>query len=302
MEPTENQDVINQQQQTEQVAEPAQENVEEIKTSTENQPEGAATEVKPKEGIERPKENEEPLKDQPEVSDEIQKKLDRLREYEVKENEVNELRNRLGVKPEVDNLVFNAQRQMNIIENQVQQEYIRLCNEYGVDYRADKIDASANELLEKDPKAFYDLKYKLTELTNGLNAKREEVNNFIYNRNLTLARERNKQVFETSPAIAEVVDTLVRNGNIDVDMIDDVVAYGIKIAKEAYEMGKMFATSQEAKKSPAEILNNNVITQQGATSLPNNQLTLEDVQKMDLKTYAKNAALIDKLYAEGRLK
>lgn len=232
----------------------------------------------------------------------FRKKLDRLREYEVKENEVNELRNRLGVKPEVDNLVFNAQRQMNIIENQVQQEYIRLCNEYGVDYRADKIDASANELLEKDPKAFYDLKYKLTELTNGLNAKREEVNNFIYNRNLTLARERNKQVFETSPAIAEVVDTLVRNGNVDVDMIDDVVAYGIKIAKEAYEMGKMFATSQEAKKSPAEILNNNVITQQGATSLPNNQLTLEDVQKMDLKTYAKNAALIDKLYAEGRLK
>lgn len=79
MEPTENQDVINQQQQTEQVAEPAQENVEEIKTSTENQPEGAATEVKPEEGIEIPKENEEPLKDQPEVSDEIQKKTGQIK-------------------------------------------------------------------------------------------------------------------------------------------------------------------------------------------------------------------------------
>ena len=57
-----------------------------------------------------------------------------MKEYEVKENELTELRNRLGSEAPRDNLIFGAQRELAIVENQAQQDYIYLCNKYGVDY------------------------------------------------------------------------------------------------------------------------------------------------------------------------
>jgi len=289
---------------TEQVNEPVQENTNQEEKQTLNEsPLGApTTDVNPQEGVTNPEEKENVTETTLDTSNEIKEKLEKLAEYELKEKETQELRRRLGVGDKVDDFSFSAQRQLNIIENQVQQEYIKLCNMYGVDYRPEKINESATELKNKDPQAFYDLKYKLNELSNGLEAKRTEVNNLIAQRDLAMAMERHKQVFEASPAIGNVVNTLVQEGGVDGTQIDNIVQYGLAVAREAYEMGKLAAANETKAKSPAQILNNNVITQKAPGAPEVHELTLADVEKMDLKTYAKNRQLIDKLFMEGKLK
>jgi hypothetical protein len=260
--------------------------------------EGSGTQVDESEGINTPTEDKSSVEGEPKVSDEIQKKLDRLAEYEIKEKELNDLKGRLGVQDNVpDNQVFSAQQQLAIVENQAQQEYIRLCNEYGVDYRPDKIDASGKELKEKDPAAFYELRYKLEGLNNQIEAKRHEVETFIQQKEFNAAFERNKQVLETSPAISKVVKEYVDAG-LSPSEIDRVVASGLSIAQEAYEMGRQAALNEKAQVKPAQVLNNNTISQQTQSTpvVENKPFTLEDVANMDVETYKKHQKEIDKLF------
>ena len=267
-------------------------------TLNESQPEGSGTQVNESEGISTPTEEQPPVNDKPEVSDEIQKKLDRLAEYEVKEKELNDLKGRLGVKETIqDNQVFSAQQQLAIVENQAQQEYIRLCNQYGVDYRPDKIDASGKELLEKDPRAFYELRYQLEGLNNQIEAKRQEVETFIHQREMNAAFARNKQVFDASPAISRVVQHYMDAGASASD-IDGIVQSGLSIAQEAYEMGRQAALNEKAQVKPAQVLNNNTISQQTQSTpvVEEKKFTLDDVANMDIETYRKHQKEIDKLF------
>lgn len=261
-------------------------------------PEGATTSETAPEGTSTPTEDKNPVESKPEVSDEIQKKLDRLAEYEVKEKELSDLKDRLGVKETIrDNQIFSAQQQLAIVENQAQQEYIRLCNQYGVDYRPDKIDASGKELLEKDPQKFYELRYKLEGLNNQIEAKRQEVETFVQQREFSAAFERNKQVFDASPAISRVVKEYIDAGATPAD-IDGIVRSGLSIAQEAYEMGRQAALNEKAKVDPAKVLNNNTISQQSQSTpvVENKPFTLADVANMDAETYRKHQKEIDKLF------
>ena len=267
-------------------------------TTTESSPEGATTDETAPEGTSTPTEDKEPVESKPEVSEEIQKKLDKLAEYEVKEKELSDLKDRLGVKETIqDNQIFSAQQQLAIVENQAQQEYIRLCNEYGVDYRPDKIDASGKELLEKDPQRFYELRYKLEGLNNQIEAKRQEVETFVQQREFSAAFERNKQVFDASPAISRVVKEYIDAGATPAD-IDGIVRSGLSIAQEAYEMGRQAALNEKAKVDPAKVLNNNTISQQSQSTpvAESKPFTLEDVAKMDAATYKAHQKEIDKLF------
>lgn len=261
-------------------------------------PEGATTNETAPEGTSTPTEDKNSVESKPEVSDEIQKKLDRLAEYEVKEKELSDLKDRLGVKETIrDNQIFSAQQQLAIVENQAQQEYIRLCNQYGVDYRPDKIDASGKELLEKDPQKFYELRYKLEGLNNQIEAKRQEVETFVQQREFNAAFERNKQVFDASPAISRVVKEYIDAGATPAD-IDGIVRSGLSIAQEAYEMGRQAALNEKAKVDPAKVLNNNTISQQSQSTpvVENKPFTLEDIKNMDAATYKAHKSEIDKLF------
>lgn len=290
--------------QTEQTNEVVQENdgqveqpkVEETQTLNENPVEGSTTDVKPQEGIVEPPKEENSTEGQPMTSEEIQKRLDKLKEYEVKDNELNELRNRLGSQAPQDNTIFQARQQLAMVENLAQQEYIKLCNEYGVDYRPDMIDKSSQVLKEKDPQAYYDLKYKLNNICDGLEAKRNEVEGFVNRYELNNAIERNRKIFDTSPAVSTVMDGLLKEGFVTAANMDTVIQnYMMPIMREAYEAGRQSAA--QTPPSPAKVLNNSVITQQQATPLPQKQqFTLDEIASMDSATYKKYQAEIDKLF------
>ena len=270
--------------------------VEETQTSNESPVEDSTTDVKPQEGIVEPKEKENSAEGQPMTSEEIQKRLDKLKEYEVKDNELNELRNRLGSQAPQDNTIFQARQQLAMVENLAQQEYIKLCNEYGVDYRPDMIDKSSQVLKEKDPQAYYDLKYKLNNICDGLEAKRNEVEGFVNRYELNNAIERNRKIFDTSPAVSTVMDGLLKEGFVTAANMDTVIQnYMMPIMREAYEAGRQSAA--QTPPSPAKVLNNSVITQQQATPLPQKQqFTLDEIASMDSATYKKYQAEIDKLF------
>ena len=270
--------------------------VEEVQTSNESPVEGSTTDVKPQEGIVEPPKEENPTEGQPMTSEEIQKRLDKLKEYEVKDNEVNELRNRLGSQAPQDNTIFQARQQLAMVENLAQQEYIKLCNEYGVDYRPDMIDKSSQVLKEKDPQACYDLKYKLNNICDGLEAKRNEVEGFVNRYELNNAIERNRKIFDTSPAVSTVMDGLLKEGFVTAANMDTVIQnYMMPIMREAYEAGRQSAAQTPT--SPAKVLNNSVITQQQATPIPQQQqFTLDEIASMDSATYKKYQAEIDKLF------
>lgn len=290
--------------QTEQTNEVVQENdgqveqpkVEETQTLNENPVEGSTTDVKPQDGIVEPPKEENSTEGQPMTSEEIQKRLDKLKEYEVKDNELNELRNRLGSQAPQDNTIFQARQQLAMVENLAQQEYIKLCNEYGVDYRPDMIDKSSQVLKEKDPQAYYDLKYKLNNICDGLEAKRNEVEGFVNRYELNNAIERNRKIFDTSPAVSTVMDGLLKEGFVTAANMDTVIQnYMMPIMREAYEAGRQSAA--QTPPSPAKVLNNSVITQQQATPLPQKQqFTLDEIASMDSATYKKYQAEIDKLF------
>ena len=270
--------------------------VEENQTLNESPVEGSTTDVKPQEGIVEPPKVENSTEGQPMTSEEIQKRLDKLKEYEVKDNELNELRNRLGSQAPQDNTIFQARQQLAMVENLAQQEYIKLCNEYGVDYRPDMIDKSSQVLKEKDPQAYYDLKYKLNNICDGLEAKRNEVEGFVNRYELNNAIERNRKIFDTSPAVSTVMDGLLKEGFVTAANMDTVIQnYMMPIMREAYEAGRQSAP--QTPPSPAKVLNNSVITQQQATPLPQKQqFTLDEIASMDSATYKKYQAEIDKLF------
>ena len=290
--------------QTEQTNEVVQENdgqveqpkVVETQTLNESSVKDSTTNVKPQEGIVEPPKEKNSTEGQPMTSEEIQKRLDKLKEYEVKDNELNELRNRLGSQAPQDNTIFQARQQLAMVENLAQQEYIKLCNEYGVDYRPDMIDKSSQVLKEKDPQAYYDLKYKLNNICDGLEAKRNEVEGFVNRYELNNAIERNRKIFDTSPAVSTVMDGLLKEGFVTAANMDTVIQnYMMPIMREAYEAGRQSAA--QTPPSPAKVLNNSVITQQQATPLPQKQqFTLDEIASMDSATYKKYQAEIDKLF------
>ncbi len=270
--------------------------VEENQTLNEKPLEDSTSDVKPQEGIVEPPKEENSIEGQPMTSEELQKRLDKLKEYEVKDNELNELRNRLGSQAPQDNTVFQARQQLAMVENLAQQEYIKLCNEYGVDYRPDMIDKSSQVLKEKDPQAYYDLKYKLNNICDGLEAKRNEIEGFVNRYELNNAFERNRKIFDTSPAVSTVMDGLLKEGFVTAANMDTVIQnYMMPIMREAYEAGRQAAG--QTPPSPAKVLNNSVITQQQATPLPQKQqFTLDEIASMDSATYKKYQAEIDKLF------
>lgn len=277
-----------------------------IEQSTENKVDEGATNIQ-SEVDSKPVEETLPKVDTPNAKEDIEVLKKQLEEYRLKEEEVKQLSNRLGTNNFQDMQIFEANKQLDIIDNQAQQAYINLCNQYGVDYRPDKIEASANELMSKDPKAYYDLNYKLNQLDNVVNQQRNEIQNFVRRREIELSAQKYNKILQASPVLRQQLTGYldkVKPANPSKD-IDTFMQMAQAIQAEAFEYGKLFA-QQEQKKietSPENVLNNNSIVQgsNGGTTFGNKPLTMADIEKMDLATYSKYAKEIDKLRSEGRL-
>lgn len=239
---------------------------------------------------------------------ENEKLQDRLKEYQLREDEIKNLSQRIGTDNVGDIQIMQARNQLDIIDNQAQQAYITLCNQYGVDYRLDAIEKSSQELLEKDPKAYYDLKYKLERLDTEVANKRLEVETFIRNKETSDALASHNDMLNASPALKTAITNYLdtyRPANPK-GAIDEFVAMATPMYQEAFEMGRLYAQKEAMKANevkPSEVLNNSIMAAQ-TTHSPQEvrPFTRADIAKMDEPTFLKYEKEITRQMRLGLIK
>lgn len=292
--PQENSGVVNTTENKADVTEQPQDNVQ---TPSENVVDNQQT---PSENVQQPV-------DTPPVVDDVEQLKRQLQEYQLRDEELKNLSNRLGTDRVGDVQILQAQQQLDIVNNQAQQAYLQLCNEYGVDYRPDKIDASSLELKEKDPQKYYELLNRIQQLDNVVNAKRNEVNNYIYNKELNNAVMQYKDVFDASPAMASAVDAYIKsNYNLrPQDALNAFMQIAAPVYKEAFEYGKLFAQQEAIKNSnnPQTVLNNTVVGNNNSYATTNPRpFTLKEIEAMSQDEFERNEKEIDRQYRAGLIK
>jgi hypothetical protein len=227
-----------------------------------------------------------------------------VQEYQAKEQETRELLSRLGTDGTTDIQVLEAIKQRDIIDNQAQQAYVKLCNKYGVDYRAENIEASAKALKEKDPLAYYDLQYELGQLDNIVNEKRGVIDNFITQKQVQTSLNKYGQLLNASPALKQQLNSYLNTVPLTdpVNQIDTFMQMATAIQREAIEIGKILAQQQAQAQSPANVLNNSVMAQQTSYSAtPPKTWTRQEIAAMSDKEFAKYEKEIDRAVREGRV-
>lgn len=227
-----------------------------------------------------------------------------VQEYQAKEQETRELLSRLGTDGTTDTQVLEAIKQRDIIDNQAQQAYVKLCNKYGVDYRAENIEASAKALKEKDPQAYYDLQYELGQLDSIVNEKRGVIDNFITQKQVQTSLNKYGQLLNASPALKQQLNSYLNTVPLTdpVNQIDTFMQMATAIQREAIEIGKILAQQQAQAQSPANVLNNSVMAQQTSyAATPPKTWTRQEIAAMSDKEFAKYEKEIDRAVREGRV-
>lgn len=227
-----------------------------------------------------------------------------VQEYQAKEQETRELLSRLGTDGTTDIQVLEAIKQRDIIDNQAQQAYVKLCNKYGVDYRTENIEASAKALKEKDPQAYYDLQYELGQLDNIVNEKRGVIDNFITQKQVQTSLNKYGQLLNASPALKQQLNSYLDTVPLTdpVNQIDTFMQMATAIQREAIEIGKILAQQQAQAQSPANVLNNSVMAQQTSyAATPPKTWTRQEIAAMSDKEFAKYEKEIDRAVREGRV-
>ena len=227
-----------------------------------------------------------------------------VQEYQAKEQETRELLSRLGTDGTTDIQVLEAIKQRDIIDNQAQQAYVKLCNKYGVDYRAENIEASAKALKEKDPQAYYDLQYELGQLDNIVNEKRGVIDNFITQKQVQTSLNKYGQLLNASPALKQQLNSYLNTVPLTdpVNQIGTFMQMATAIQREAIEIGKILAQQQAQAQSPANVLNNSVMAQQTSyAATPPKTWTRQEIAAMSDKEFAKYEKEIDRAVREGRV-
>lgn len=243
----------------------------------------------------------------PNVEEDINSLKQQLEEYRLRDEEVRQLSERLGTNKVPDVQIFEAQRNLDILDNQAQQAYITLCNQFGVDYRPDKIETSANELKAKDPQKFYELQNRIEKLDNLVTQKRNEAKQFIRQRELNLALAKHQQILNASPMLQQQLNSYLRNANIDNPMqqIDMFVDMAQAIQREAFEYGKIFTQQENLKQqqNPNNVLNNTVMaTNQSYSGQAPKIFTRAEIANMSQSEFEKNEKEIDQAVREGRIR
>lgn len=227
-----------------------------------------------------------------------------VQEYQAKEQETRELLSRLGTDGNTDIQVLEAIKQRDIIDNQAQQAYVKLCNKYGVDYRAENIEASAKALKEKDPQAYYDLQYELGQLDSIVNEKRGVIDNFITQKQVQSSLKQYGQLLNASPALKQQLNSYLNTVPLTdpVNQINTFMQMATAIQREAIEIGKILAQQQAQAQSPANVLNNSVMAQQTSyAATPPKTWTRQEIAAMSDKEFAKYEKEIDRAVREGRV-
>lgn len=231
----------------------------------------------------------------------------RLNEYELKEKERNELKQRLSITDDTpDELQLSTLEAT--VANRGQSEFISLCTKFGVDFTPEKIEASANALKERDPQAYYEFVYNADQLKARVDAEQNQIRTTKLNHEINTFYQANKPLIENSPVVNKIVETYIRENfdsmqNPTVELNN--LVEGIKeIYIEALETGKLLA-KKEAVQNDKSGLQTSIATDNTSTySLQQGQtpFTREQIKRMSDSEYMKNEKVILQQAQAGLIK
>lgn len=242
----------------------------------------------------------------PPTQEEYDKLQERLKEYELSENEMAQLKQRLGVE-DVDYATNEIVHTLDILQNQAQQEYIKICNQFGVDYRPEAIEASAKALLEKDPKAYYELQTNLDRLNNAYNAKQAEIQNYAVQRDIGTFYQENQTLLQASPVLQNLVNEYIQTSDmryVNKASLNDLLTRAKTIYAEAFDAGMRYG-KLNTQSNPGEILNTSVATttqQSYPTQSGSKIYTRAEIEKMSDAEFIKNQKVIEDQMIKGLIK
>jgi hypothetical protein len=226
----------------------------------------------------------------------------RIKEYEVKEEEDRKLRETLGIQ-DVDQQTFNLMNIDQQIVNVGKQQYLRLCNEYGIDADPSRIDASVKALKESDPAKGYEFERRFEQLGNEVTSKRHEVQrqNAIYE--VSKFQNDFNQILNASPALTNVMAQYVQSYGDTPNMygqLHNVMDIILPVYQEAYNAGKQFAL-QDKVKNDTSAVQGGVATQNTSSYTSGQYFTRDQIKHMSPEEFAKHEAAIMQQMREGKI-
>lgn len=271
---------------------------------TEGTPQGQDNTQPPQDGTQPPEgEGTQPTGTQVPPED-VETLKAKLQEYQLDQQELNQLKQRLGV-DNVDYGTAQIAQTYDLIENRAQQEYVRLCTKFGVDSRPELLETSAKQLQERDPKAFYEFQLELDRLATARNQQLSEVQNYSITREVNKFYTDNQSILDASPSITSVLRDYVSSTPqqyVTREGMDYYLNKAREIYTEAYYAGLKAAQKDQAL-DPNKLLNGSVAgSQQTSYPMGSSIFTKEQVANMSLEEFAKNEKEIMKQMMNGQIK
>jgi hypothetical protein len=253
-------------------------------------------------GNEQVEENKTETTESTEQQPTVEQLQARIKEYEVKEEEDRKLRETLGIQ-DIDQQTFNLMNIDQQIINVGKQQYLRLCNEYGIDADPSKIDASIKALKESDPAKGYEFERRFEQLGNEVTSKRHEVQrqNAIYE--VSKFQNDFNQILNASPALTNVMAQYVQSYGDTPNMygqLNNVMNIILPVYQEAYNAGKQYALQDRAKNDTSAV-QGGVATQNTSSYTSGQYFTRDQIKHMSPEEFAKHEAAIMQQMREGKI-
>ena len=226
----------------------------------------------------------------------------KIKEYEVRDEEDRKLRETLGLQ-DVDQQTYNLMNMDQQIVNMGKQQYLRLCNEYGIDANPDKIDASVKVLKETDPAKGFEFERRFEQLGNEVVGRRQAVQQQTAAYEVSKFQNDFNQILNASPALTNVMAQYIQANGPTPNMygqLHNVMDIILPVYQEAYNAGKQFAL-QDKVKSDTSAVQGGVATQNTQTYSSSPVFTRDQIKHMSTEEFAKHEKAIMQQMLEGKI-
>ncbi len=227
----------------------------------------------------------------------------KIKEYEVRDEEDRKLRETLGLQ-DVDNQTYNLMNMDQQIVNVGKQEYLKLCNEYGINADPSKIDASVKAFKESDPAKGSEFERRFEQLGNEVVSRRQAVQQQNAYYEVSKFQNEFNQILSASPALSNVMATYIQaNGPVPnmYGQLHNIMDIVLPVYQEAYNAGKQFAL-QDKVKNDTSAVQGGVATQNTQTYTGSDHVfTRDQIKKMSSDEFAKYEKAIMQQMLEGKI-
>lgn len=228
----------------------------------------------------------------------------RLQEYEVREEEDRLLRQKLGLPEDMDSRAYDYMNIEQQVINDGKNRYLRLCTEYGVDADPSRIDKSIEELKASDPAKGYEFIRRLEGLGQEVGYKRQAINQQVSSYEINKFATEYNTLLQASPALNNIVNTYVQtyggSGNM-YNQLTSVMDIVMPAYQEAFEAGKRYALSDQARKDTSEVQGGVATSPTTASYTSGDTFTRAQISKMSSDDFAKYEKVIRQQMLEGKI-